>query len=56
MLDKTGTITFGNRMADEFIPVGDTGEQKLAEAVLLASLGDGTPEGRSIVTLAKSRY
>jgi K+-transporting ATPase ATPase B chain len=56
LLDKTGTITFGNRMADEFIPVGDTGERELAEAVLLASLADETPEGRSIVALAKSRY
>ncbi len=56
LLDKTGTITFGNRMADEFIPVGDVAEHALAEAVLLASLADETPEGRSIVALAKSRY
>ncbi|HEY8065799.1 MAG TPA: potassium-transporting ATPase subunit KdpB [Methylosinus sp.] len=56
LLDKTGTITFGNRMADEFIPVGGVGEHELAEAVLLASLADETPEGRSIVALAKSRY
>jgi potassium-transporting ATPase ATP-binding subunit len=56
LLDKTGTITFGNRMADEFIPCGDTTEHALAEAVLLASLADETPEGRSIVALAKSRY
>ncbi|MBY6241560.1 potassium-transporting ATPase subunit KdpB [Methylosinus sp. Sm6] len=56
LLDKTGTITFGNRMADEFIPVGGVGERELAEAVLLASLADETPEGRSIVALAKSRY
>ena len=56
LLDKTGTITFGNRMADEFIPVGGVSEHALAEAVLLASLADETPEGRSIVALAKSRY
>jgi K+-transporting ATPase ATPase B chain len=56
LLDKTGTITFGNRMADEFIPVGGVSENVLAEAVLLASLADETPEGRSIVALAKSRY
>jgi K+-transporting ATPase ATPase B chain len=56
LLDKTGTITFGNRMADEFIAVGGVSEHALAEAVLLASLADETPEGRSIVALAKSRY
>ena len=56
LLDKTGTITFGNRMADEFVPVGGVSERALAEAVLLASLADETPEGRSIVALAKSRY
>ncbi|MBO0733027.1 MAG: potassium-transporting ATPase subunit KdpB, partial [Methylocapsa sp.] len=56
LLDKTGTITFGNRMADEFIPVAGVAEQELAEAALLASIADGTPEGRSIVALAKSRY
>ncbi len=56
LLDKTGTITFGNRMADEFIAVAGVPERKLAEAVLLASLADETPEGRSIVALAKSRY
>ena len=56
LLDKTGTITFGNRMAAEFIAVAGIGEGKLAEAVLMASLADETPEGRSIVTLAKSRY
>lgn len=56
LIDKTGTITFGNRMADEFVPVGDATEHELAEAVLLASLADETPEGRSIVALAKSRY
>ncbi|MGO9768064.1 MAG: potassium-transporting ATPase subunit KdpB [Roseiarcus sp.] len=56
LLDKTGTITFGNRMAEEFIAVAGVPERKLAEAVLLASLADETPEGRSIVALAKSRY
>ncbi len=56
LLDKTGTITFGNRMADEFIPVGAVGEAELAEAVLLASLADETPEGRSIVALASGRH
>ena len=56
LLDKTGTITFGNRMADEFVPVAGVGERQLAEAVLLASLADETPEGRSIIALAKSRY
>jgi len=56
LLDKTGTITFGNRMADEFIPVAGVGERQLAEAVLLASLADETPEGRSIIALAKTRY
>ncbi len=56
LLDKTGTITFGNRMADEFIAVTGVTERALAEAVLLASLADETPEGRSIVGLAKSRY
>ena len=56
LLDKTGTITFGNRMADQFIAVDGVSEGKLAEAVLLASLSDETPEGRSIVALAKSRY
>jgi len=56
LLDKTGTITFGNRMADEFIPVAGVVERQLAEAVLLASLADETPEGRSIIALAKTRY
>jgi K+-transporting ATPase ATPase B chain len=56
LLDKTGTITFGNRMASEFIPVGGTSEKDLAEAVLLASLADETAEGRSIVALARDDY
>jgi len=54
LLDKTGTITFGNRMADEFIPVEGVSEHAFGEAALLASLADETPEGRSIVALAKS--
>jgi potassium-transporting ATPase ATP-binding subunit len=56
LLDKTGTITYGNRMAAEFIPTGDVSERTLAEVVLLSSLSDETPEGRSIVTLAETRY
>jgi potassium-transporting ATPase ATP-binding subunit len=56
LLDKTGTITYGNRMASEFIPVGGADEQGLAKVVLLSSLADETPEGRSIVTLAEDRY
>ncbi|MGE3266180.1 potassium-transporting ATPase subunit KdpB [Methylocystis sp.] len=54
LLDKTGTITFGNRMADEFVPVDGVLERAFVEAALLASLADETPEGRSIVALAKS--
>jgi K+-transporting ATPase ATPase B chain len=56
LLDKTGTITYGNRMAAEFLPVGAESEQHLAEVVLLSSLADETPEGRSIVKLAEKRY
>ena len=56
LLDKTGTITFGNRMASEFLPVSAVDEADLARAVLLASLADETAEGRSIVALAKSDY
>ncbi len=56
LLDKTGTITFGNRMADEFLAVPGVSDSALAEAALLSSLADETPEGRSIVALAKSRY
>jgi len=56
LLDKTGTITYGNRMAAAFLPVADHDEQQLARVVLLASLADETPEGRSIVDLAESRY
>ncbi|MGH8994736.1 MAG: potassium-transporting ATPase subunit KdpB, partial [Acidimicrobiales bacterium] len=56
LLDKTGTITLGNRMASAFVPVGGHDEQELAEAAQLASLADKTPEGRSIVVLAKQRF
>jgi K+-transporting ATPase ATPase B chain len=56
LLDKTGTITLGNRMATAFLPVGGRGEQELAAAAQLASLADETPEGRSIVVLAKERF
>ncbi|MDQ6937406.1 MAG: potassium-transporting ATPase subunit KdpB [Actinomycetota bacterium] len=56
LLDKTGTITLGNRQASAFTPVGDTSEEHLAEAAQLSSLADETPEGRSIVVLAKTRY
>jgi len=56
LLDKTGTITFGNRMASEFLAVGGCAEADLAEVVLLSSLADETPEGRSIVALAHERY
>ena len=52
LLDKTGTITFGNRMADEFIPAPGIEPGLLAQAAMLASLGDNTPEGKSILTLA----
>jgi len=55
LLDKTGTITLGNRMASAFYPVGEHSEADLAEAAQLASLADETPEGRSIVVLAKDR-
>ena len=56
LLDKTGTITLGNRMASDFFPVGDHTEQEVADAAQLASLADETPEGRSIVVLAKERF
>lgn len=56
MLDKTGTITLGNRRACEFIAVDGTTEAALADAAQLASLADETPEGRSIVILAKGKY
>ena len=56
LLDKTGTITLGNRVASEFIPVSSADERELADAAQLASLPDETPEGRSIVVLAKEKY
>ncbi len=56
LLDKTGTITFGNRLATAFLPVPGVSEQVLAETALLASLADETPEGRSILALAKSNH
>jgi potassium-transporting ATPase ATP-binding subunit len=56
LLDKTGTITLGNRMASEFIPAPGVTAQRLAEAAQLSSLADETPEGRSIVVLAKDKY
>lgn len=56
LLDKTGTITLGNRQAVTFIPTNGTTPQELADAAQLASLSDETPEGRSIVVLAKAKY
>ena len=56
LLDKTGTITLGNRMASAFFPVGGHSEEELAAGAQLASLADETPEGRSIVILAKERF
>jgi len=56
LLDKTGTITLGNRMATELVPVGGATEGELADAAQLASLSDETPEGRSVVVLAKEKY
>jgi potassium-transporting ATPase ATP-binding subunit len=56
LLDKTGTITLGNRQAVEFLPIGDVAVSDLADAAQLASLADETPEGRSIVVLAKEKF
>ncbi len=56
LLDKTGTITLGNRQAAEFLPLAGISEERLASAAQLASLADETPEGRSIVVLAKQSY
>jgi K+-transporting ATPase ATPase B chain len=56
LLDKTGTITLGNRMASAFIPAPDVPAERLADAAQLASLADETPEGRSIVVLAKQQF
>jgi high-affinity K+ transport system ATPase subunit B len=54
--DKTGTITLGNRKANAFIPVDGVSEQELADAAQLSSLADETPEGRSVVILAKEKF
>jgi K+-transporting ATPase ATPase B chain len=56
LLDKTGTITLGNRQATEFFPAPDVSHERLADAAQLSSLSDETPEGRSIVVLAKEKY
>ncbi len=56
LLDKTGTITLGDRLATDFIPVGNVSTRELADAAQLASLADETPEGRSIVVLAKNQF
>ena len=56
LLDKTGTITYGNRMAADFIPAPNVGEKELCKMSYIASLSDETPEGRSIVDLAKLKY
>ncbi|MGW8769004.1 potassium-transporting ATPase subunit KdpB, partial [Streptomyces sp. NPDC055815] len=56
LLDKTGTITLGNRQASEFVPVAGTTAAEVADAAQLSSLADETPEGRSIVVLAKEKY
>ncbi|MFE1292431.1 potassium-transporting ATPase subunit KdpB [Streptomyces sp. NPDC058751] len=56
LLDKTGTITLGNRQASEFVPVTGTTEAEAADAAQLSSLADETPEGRSVVVLAKEKY
>ncbi len=56
LLDKTGTITLGNRQADDFLPMPGVAEKDLADVAQLASLADETPEGRSIVVLAKERF
>lgn len=56
LLDKTGTITLGNRMATNFVPAGRVSAERLADAAQLSSLADETPEGRSIVVLAKEKF
>ncbi|MGH3212361.1 MAG: potassium-transporting ATPase subunit KdpB, partial [Trebonia sp.] len=56
LLDKTGTITIGNRQATEFLPVGGVSVESLADAAQLSSLADETPEGRSVVVLAKEKF
>ena len=56
LLDKTGTITLGNRQASELLPLGGVAESELADVAQVSSLADETPEGRSVVVLAKERY
>ena len=56
LLDKTGTITLGNRQAAEFVTASGVSDDQLADAAQLSSLADETPEGRSIVVLAKEQY
>jgi K+-transporting ATPase ATPase B chain len=56
LLDKTGTITIGNRQASEFLPMPEVNDRELAEAAMISSLSDDTPEGKSIVALAKHRF
>jgi K+-transporting ATPase ATPase B chain len=56
LLDKTGTITLGNRMATRFVPIAGVSEKEVGRAAMLSSLSDETPEGRSIVALARERY
>jgi potassium-transporting ATPase ATP-binding subunit len=56
LLDKTGTITLGNRQAVEFLPINGVSDEELADAAQLSSLADETPEGRSVVVLAKEKY
>jgi K+-transporting ATPase ATPase B chain len=56
LLDKTGTITLGNRQASAFLPIGEITEKELADAAQLATLADETPEGRSIIILAKQKF
>ena len=56
LLDKTGTITLGNRQAVEFLPINGVTDEELADAAQLSSLADETPEGRSVVVLAKEKY
>ena len=56
LLDKTGTITLGNRQAVEFLTINGVTEEELADAAQLSSLADETPEGRSVVVLAKQKY
>ena len=56
LLDKTGTITLGNRQAVEFLTINGVKDEELADAAQLSSLADETPEGRSVVVLAKEKY